>query len=403
MTQQRGDHGGGWLVRWRDNGRQRSRKFELKRDAEAFDREIKRRQQLGPLAVQQLTTRGPSLGDYIADHWMPEHGAYLEKATTDRYANVYELHIAPALGAVPIGEITAATLRAWQAALLAGGAGHGTVHKARAFLSGVLRHAAESDVIAGNPVAVVRAPKAPHRDAVRPLPPREVEAIRAAILAPAPREVPAAAVGQRQRRRYELPAPGTPATRLRDALIVSIMAYAGLRPGELRALRFEDIGESTLKIERAADPEGKPKPTKTGQRRTVKLLAPLAQDLRAFALAEGRPPASRLLLLADDGRAWDKSDWNMWLQDRWRPACHQAGLSPAPRPYDLRHSFASLMMAQRHQESWVARQLGHSVAMLQKTYWHLIAEYEEAERVDATAEILAARHALTRTGARRAS
>lgn len=57
----------GWVTRWREQGRQRSRLFALKRDAEAFDREVKRRGQLGLLAVQQLTARGgPTLGQWSA-------------------------------------------------------------------------------------------------------------------------------------------------------------------------------------------------------------------------------------------------------------------------------------------------------------------------------------------------
>ena len=39
---------GRWLVRWREDGRQRGRRFIVKRDADAFDREVQRRRQLGP-------------------------------------------------------------------------------------------------------------------------------------------------------------------------------------------------------------------------------------------------------------------------------------------------------------------------------------------------------------------
>ena len=42
----------------RERGQPRARMFALKRDADAWDREVQRRKQLGPLAVQQLTARG---------------------------------------------------------------------------------------------------------------------------------------------------------------------------------------------------------------------------------------------------------------------------------------------------------------------------------------------------------
>jgi integrase len=62
-----------------------------------------------------------------------------------------------------------------------------------------------------------------------------------------------------------------------------------------------------------------------------------------------------------------------------------------PRPYDLRHSFASLRLAEGRQPLYVARQLGHSLAVLLETYAHLIEEYAEDERIDAEAEIIRAR------------
>jgi integrase len=391
MSVERDRRGDGWIARWREQGRQRSRKFALKGDAEAFEREVKRRQQLGPLAVQQLTARGgPTLDQWIERRWVPEHAPTLAQSTRERYANVYERHIAAQLGDVPLGELTVARLRDWQASILKTGANAGTVHKARTFLSSVLRHAAESEAIPGNPLSLVRAPRPSHRDAVEPLAPATVEGIRRALLDPPLREVAASLPGQRPRRRYELPVPGTPQTRQRDALIVSLLAYAGLRPGELRALRLADVHEGTIHVQRAAGPDGKAKATKTSHKRSVRLLSPLAQDVREYRLAIGRPPSSTLLRDADG--PWDKTAWQMWRVDRWAPACRAAGLNPVPRPYDLRHSFASLLLAEGRQPLYVARQLGHSLAVLLSTYAHLIDEYaERSERIDAEAEIAKAR------------
>jgi integrase len=381
-----------YKVRWREQDRNRGRTFALKRDAEAFDRDIERRRQLGPLAVQQLTGRGgPTLGEWISEHWAPEHAATLAPATRDRYANVYEVHLAPWLDGVPLGEISVARLRGWQAERMKAGVKPGTIHKCRTLLSSVLRHAAESDAIPANPISLVRAPRADQRDAVKPLAPVTVEKIRHALLNPARRTVSGSEDDRRRRRGYDLPALGTPQTRLRDVTIVSLLAYAGLRPGELRALRFGDIREHTLLIQRAANPDGSAKPTKNHQNRTVKLLPALEQDLREYRLAAGRPSDKRLLLAHDDGRPWDKTAWQIWRTDRWRPACGAVGMEKPPRPYDLRHSFASLLLAERRQPAYVARQLGHTTAVLWRTYEHLMDEYEMATSLDANAEILKAR------------
>jgi integrase len=382
----------GWEVRWRENDANRSRMFALKKDADAWDREVQRRKQLGPIAVQQLTTRGgPTLGEWVTERWAPEHAVMLADSTRNRYAEVYSVHIAPWLDDVPLGQFGAPLLSGWQAALIKAGVSPGTIHKARTLLSSVLRHAAENGAIMANPLSLVRAPRSAPRDAVQPLSPAVVERIRRAMLSPPDREIGAAAPGQRARRRYTLRAPGTPRTRQRDALIVSILAYAGLRPGELRALALEGLRENTILVQCAANPDGSSKPTKNRQHRTVRLLSALGQDVREYKLAIGRPPGKRLILLDHDGKPWDRSVWQMWRADRWAPACRAAGLDPVPRPYDLRHSFASLLLAEGRQPIWCAKQLGHTLAVFLSTYAHLIDEFEDRERIDADAEIAKAR------------
>jgi integrase len=255
----------------------------------------------------------------------------------------------------------------------------------------VLRHAAESEAILANPLSLVRPPRAGHAEAVGPLAPLTVEAIRAAMVDQAPREVGRSRPGQRGRRSYTLPAVGTPHTRSRDALIVSLLAYSGIRPGELRALRWADVRDRTLLVQRGADQAGKAKATKTRRRRPVRLLPLLTQDLREHRLLARRPPDRESILLDEDGEGWSKTTWQLWRRDRWAPACRAAGLGSVPRPYDLRHSFASLLLAEGRQPLYVAAQLGHSVAVLYSTYAHLIAEYAEAPPIDAEDEIRHAR------------
>lgn len=179
---------------------------------------------------------------------------------------------------------------------------------------------------------------------------------------------------------------------------MSLLAYAGLHPGELRALPFKNVRENTILVERAANPDGTLKSTETGQHRTVRLLPALAQDLREYRLAAGRPAPTALIVARKGGQPWDKTDWQMWRADRWISACKVAGLDPVPRPYDLRHSFASLLLAEGRQPLSVTRQLGHSVNVLLSTYAHLIDEDEERQNIDAEAEIArAGRNACTRS------
>lgn len=70
-----------------------------------------------------------------------------------------------------------------------------------------------------------------------------------------------------------------------------------------------------------------------------------------------------------------------------------AGLDAAPHPYDLRHSLASLLLAEGRTVHYVAAQLGHSPALTLSTYGHLIAEYADAGPINAEEEIATARAA----------
>jgi integrase len=354
--------GHAYCVRWREHGRNRSRTFDRKPDAEAWDREVKRRRQLGPLAVEQLTDRSVTLGEWIVERWTPEHGVTLERSTRTRYADVHALHIAPTLDDVPLNGLTVGVLRRWQARLIAEGMKPGTVHKCRTFLSSVLRHAAEAEAIPANPLALVRAPRAEHREQVRPLAPMTVEHVRSGL-------------------------------DVERAAIVSVLAYAGLRPGELRALRWGDVRERTILVQRGADPDGKAKATKTRAVRTVRLLAPLAADLREWRMASGRPGDGALVFPGREGDAWTKDDWDVFRRRGWSTACRRAGLDAVPRPYDLRHSFASLLLAEGRTVHYVAAQLGHSPVLTLSTYGHLIAEYADAGPIDAEEEIATARAA----------
>jgi integrase len=202
-----------------------------------------------------------------------------------------------------------------------------------------------------------------------------------------PAAVPEAAHGARHRRAYQQPDPRSAQTRQRDATLVALLAYSGLRPGEAAALRWADVGERTILVQRATEADGAIKATKGRKSRSVRLLAPLVADLREWRMAAGRPPARALVFPRPDGAAWTGEDWSNWRSRSWRTACERAGQDPVPRPYDLRHSFASLLLAEGRTVHYVAGQLGHSPVLTLTTYGHVMAEYADAGRIDAEAEI----------------
>jgi integrase len=144
--------------------------------------------------------------------------------------------------------------------------------------------------------------------------------------------------------------------RTRDATLISVLAYAGLRPGEALGLRWKDIREKTLLIQRAIS-LGEEADTKTRQHRTVRLHAPLASDLRHWRMAAGCPDDYELVFPGRDGQPWSQAAYQSWRRRAFARATQAAGL-PRARPYDLRHSFASLLLHEGRSVIYVARQLG---------------------------------------------
>lgn len=350
-----------YVVRWREAGRNRGRSFRRKSDADLFDAERTRRRQLGALA--QITSRQLTLDDWKTTRWEPQHATLLEPSTRDHYSRVYARHIAPTLGDTLLLDINVRALREWQAHLLANGRSPHAVIKARTLLSSILRHAAESEAIPANPLRLVRPPRRDRSDEVNPLTPLQVEQIRAHL------------------------------TR-RDRTIVSVLAYSGLRPGELRGLRWPDVRERTLLVQRAIRPDGTAKRTKSRRARTVDLLAELRDDLHTWSLAS--PAGARGPVFPNrNGNHWTEDQWEAWRRDTWRPACTAAGLPHTTRPYDLRHSFASLLLAAGHTIHDVARQLGHAPDLTLNVYGHVYDEYRGGDPIDPDTEIRKARETFT--------
>lgn len=169
-----------------------------------------------------------------------------------------------------------------------------SIRKATLLLSGIMRRAVVRELIPSNPVALVDRPKAQPLQPPKPLAPVTVERIRAA-----PRQ--------------------------RDATLVSLLAYGGLRPGEATTARWGELGERTLHVQAS----------KTGRARVLRLLSPLVSDLAEWRLASGRPADRELIFgceqVAQSRRResieWQPHDWQNWVQRIYQPAAVDAGVT----------------------------------------------------------------------------
>jgi integrase len=220
-------------------------------------------------------------------------------------------------------------------------------------LQAIMRRAVVHGLIPANPVQVVAKPKQKPTIRPQPLDPLTIERIRIQL-------------------------------RPRDQMIVSLLAYAGLRPSEDRAVRWGDLEHRTLHIYAS----------KTGRARDVELLAPLAQDLAEWRLASGRPGPKELIVPRPTGGEWSREDWANWRRRIWRPAAIAAGVAGDLRPYRLRSSFVSLLLWEGRSLPYVADQAGHSIATLANHYAGVIRSLEDQPRVPAAEAIRAARAQL---------
>lgn len=347
-------------VRWRESGRgsrERVKAFDRYEDAVRYDTDIRRRKQLGGLARPD---RGKvSLDEFAREWWTRYASTELAQKTLERYASIWDLHVLPRLGGVQLRELTPGVVADFQSELRAAKVGEPTIRKTLALVQAVCREAVTWGRIESNPVKPVRKRAIVRTRAVRPLTPEAVEQLRR----------------------------GMPTDR--DRALVSVLAYAGLRPGEALALTWGDIRERTILVERAVACGGI-KCTKTRATRSVRMLRPLKLELAAFRMRTTERRDDQLVFPAYDGDPWSDDDWRNWRRRQFTTAAKHAGLK-AVRPYDLRHSFVSLLIAEGRSIIDVARQAGHSATMTLDTYGHVFDELDGAEKLNPEQAIRAAR------------
>lgn len=164
----------------------------------------------------------------------------------------------------------------------------------------------------------------------------------------------------------------------RDQALISVLAYAGLRPQEALALRFEDIGDRSIRVHRK-NIGGVIRPyTKTRTERYVRLLDPRREDLEEWQRRAQR--SSGLLFPRPDGQPFREDDYRNRRHRRWESAAERrVGLVKA-RPYDLRATWVSLLIFEGHTVLEVAPQAGHSAETCLCHYARVFDDYDPSTR-----------------------
>jgi integrase len=370
----------GWGIRWLENDRRRHRSgFETKREARRwFEDEVR------PRLRGRRRERPHSTLEAFVETWLTAHAADVEASTiaTLRYRLA---HAIERFGDVSLVELQrqALEIAAWRAGLP-----ERLRYPATSALRQALNAAVAWELIDENPALKAGRNPQPKAREIRPLGDDELERVI-----------------------DELGSSGPP---------VRFSAETSLRPCEWIALERRDVDRATrvVYVEREhVDGETKPYGKTQASRRRVPLT------LRAIAALDALPPRldSPLLFPAVRGGYMNLRNWRA---REWDPAVEAAGLAicvcghpvheepcdarrcpcveykrstSSPSPYVLRHTFASNALAAGAGTFELARYMGTSVEMIERTYGHLVTGAADAFRARLDA------FAASRVGVERAS
>jgi len=306
------------------------------------------------------------LRDYAVT-WLQARQGIVAARTLRCYNQCLHSYVLPRLGHMRVRDIKVAHLLPWLTHLKSRGFSPNTLRLGRASLSALLGYATLEGICDDNVMAYLskqktsqpgKLTKSDQQESVRPFETQD-ELDRFLAVARQPRYQPYGATW-------------------------TVMAGAGLRPGEAFALKPGDIDlhAKTLRIERALDHDRiSTKSTKTHETRIVRLSTSLTESLRRH-----------LIWLKEQTlrHGWGEAHWlfpspqNEPLKEAYgtklfHRCCREAGVVDHV-PYDMRHSYASHMFSAGANPGFISRQLGHrNSAITLKVYARWLPN-DEADR-----------------------
>lgn len=318
-----------WRVRWLDaEGQHRSRQFDSYAEAQAFEGQTKAGRATGhALPLAQRSALLVSLADLWGE-WFPINSATIRPSTADGYEACWTAHIEPLLGERSLNDfLTSFPVEQLHAEMARRKVGNSTIRKSIMLVKMLLDAGVSYRLLAFNGARTYhlgRRVSAKRKRALVMIPTNKVEAMRVAIL------------GRRQG------APGLAAHEhnLRTVALLSILAYAGLRPAEALALKWRDVdalhGE-LLAGERVSDGDDASPKTPTSLRR-IPIIAPLMDDLNAWREVAPFGGKEHPIVASHDGMPFNTQALRNWTRLIFAPAAADVGI-PKVRAYDLRHTW----------------------------------------------------------------
>ncbi|SDR20922.1 Site-specific recombinase XerD [Tsukamurella pulmonis] len=371
----RAGRGKRWRVRWEVDGDWKSKSFHRKAEAELYRRELTTDLTIGKYVDEKAAQ---TTIEALWVRWSAMDGGITQRTKESREA-IWRKHVKPQWSKTAVGDIGRPKVKAWVASMKRDGVGVPTIEKAVGVLRGILDLAIDDRRAVAN--AADKIPVGKRQTKPRPyLTAPQVEALARTV-----EDLPVVSEGDR------IDAQG--------GLVIRLLAFTGLRWGEMIALRVEDCDmlRKRLHVHRAITEseeqgviEGN---VKDHERRWIpipaRLLEPLAAQMHGKARADHVfHTASGTPLLVSNwrprtfnkARARVQSATEAIRTEEAKATVASAVKNPTPpfptvTPHDLRHAYASLAVSAGANVKALQRALGHAKAsMTLDTYADLFDE-----------------------------
>lgn len=277
-----------------------------------------------------------------------------------------------ALGDRPAKEVTTREVEDLLRSVSATGVAPRTVNKVRQLVCAIFNYGMRPSTygLATNPAACADRRREPERGPLAFYAPEQIEQLARSLAGGSHRDPtrPALSPEEMDARAHE---------DVQDAELVRVAAYAGLRRGELVALRWRDIDFTGRKIivRRALSGDTELRSTKSRRAREVPLPDQAAAALDRLSRRPEFTGPDDYVFANRLGRRLDPSA----LRRRFERARDSAGLEPL-RFHDLRHTYGSLLVAGGIDLASVKAAMGHSRITTTERYLHARPAGELADR-----------------------
>jgi len=354
---------GAWWIFINHKGRRKAKRIGVeepgKKAAKVVAEKIQARLILGDLSALDVERKPLRFAQY-ADTWIKVYAEInCKPSTVEEYAKEIRLHLLPAFGNLTLPEITREGIKLYLAQKLQAGStrwqgramGAGAVRNIFDVLRAILNHAVDDGLLPSNPA--VRLGKFARR--------KDETADDRTDVFTAGELAHLLAVAE-----METPEAYPP---------ILTMAKTGIRESELFGLQREDpdFARQVLWIRRGIS-KGRISTPKNRKVRRVDLTSQVCQILKDYvmrrdaeAVLAGREPSPWLFSMPNG----EPMGVGHLVRRLWEPLLSRAGLRRRG-PHQLRHTYASLLIAQGAHPKYIQEQLGHhSIQITMDLYGHL--------------------------------